>query len=164
MNLECWWRTDAEAEVPILWPPDRKNWLIRKDHDAGKDWRQEEKGKTEDEMVGWHHQLNGQEFEQALGIGDGQGSLVCHNPWGRKESYTTEQQNWTKAPEWLESTLLCVCFCNEQFTQSSSSLYQITLSNRDSVCIFETKITEQRSIILKKNTIHQVEKNSHLFP
>ena len=64
-------RTDAEAEAPILWPPDGKNWLFRKDPDAGKDWEQEEKGTTEDEMVGWHHQLNGHEFEQALGVGDG---------------------------------------------------------------------------------------------
>ena len=63
-------RTGAEAETPILWPPDGKNWLIGKDPDAGKDWRQEQKGMTEDEMVGWHHQLDGQEFEQALGIGD----------------------------------------------------------------------------------------------
>ena len=78
-------RTNAEAEAPIVWPPDVKNWLIGKDSDAGKDWRQEEKGTTEDEMVGWHHRLNGHEFEQALGTGDGQGSLVCCSPWGRKE-------------------------------------------------------------------------------
>ena len=64
-------RTDAEAEVPILWEPDAKNWLFREDPDAGKDWRQEEKGTTEDEMVGWHHQLDGHEFEQTLGVGDG---------------------------------------------------------------------------------------------
>ena len=73
-----------------------KDWLIGKDPDAGKDWRQEEKGATEDEMVGWHHQLNGNEFEQAPGIGDGQGSLVCCSPWGHKESDTTEQLNWTE--------------------------------------------------------------------
>ena len=88
-------RTDAEAEVPILWPPDVKNWLIGKDPDAGKDWRQEEKGVTEDKMVGWHHQLNGHEFKQAPGAGDGQGSLVCCTPWGHKESDMTEQLNWT---------------------------------------------------------------------
>jgi len=86
--------TDAEAEAPILWPPDAKNWLIGKDPDAGKDWRQE-KGTTEDEMVGWHHQFYGHEFEQALGVGDEQGSLACCSPWGRKESDTTEQLNWT---------------------------------------------------------------------
>ena len=70
-------RTNVEAEVPLLWPSDEKNWLTGKDPDAGKDWRQEEKGMTEDEMVGWHHQLDGHEFEQASGVGDGQGSLVC---------------------------------------------------------------------------------------
>ena len=89
-------RTDAEAETPILWPPDAKNWLIVKDHDAGKDWRQEERRMTEDEMLGWHHQLNGHEFKQALGVGDGQGSLVCCSPWDRKESDTTEWLNWTE--------------------------------------------------------------------
>ena len=87
-------RTDAEA--PILWPPDVNNWLIGKDPDAGKDWRQEEKGTIEDEMVGWHHQLDGHEFEQAPGVGDRQGSLVCCSPWGRKESDMTEQLNWTE--------------------------------------------------------------------
>ena len=86
-------RTDDEAETLILWPPDAKSRLIRKDPDAGKDWRQEEKGKTEDEMVGWHHWLNGHEFEQALGDGEGQGSLVCCSPWGRKESDMTEWLN-----------------------------------------------------------------------
>ena len=83
-------RTNAEAETPVLWPPHAKNWLIGKDPDAGRDWGQEEKGTTEDEMVGWHHWLNGHEFEQALGIGDGQGSLACCSPWDRKESDTTE--------------------------------------------------------------------------
>ena len=78
-------RTDAKAEIPVLWPPHAKNWLIWKDPDAGKVWRQEEKGSTEDEMVGWHHWLDGHEFEQALGVGDWQGSLVCCSPWGHKE-------------------------------------------------------------------------------
>ena len=86
-------RTDAEAETSILWPPDVKNWLIGKDPDAGKDWRQEKKGTTEDEMVGWHHQLDGHEFEKALGVDDGQGSLACCSPWGHKESDTIEQLN-----------------------------------------------------------------------
>ena len=89
-------RTDAKAETPILWPPDAKNWLIGKDPDAGKDCRREEKGMTEDEMVGWHHWLNGHEFEQALGVGDGQGSLACCSPWGHKELDMTEQLNWTE--------------------------------------------------------------------
>ena len=79
-------RTDAKAEAPILWPPDMKNWLIGKGPDAGKDWRQEEKGMTEDGIVGWHHWLNGHEFEQAPGVGDGQGSLACCSPGGHKES------------------------------------------------------------------------------
>ena len=85
-------RTDAEAEAPVLWPPDVKSQLIRKDPDAGKDWRQEEET-TEDEMVGWHHWLNGHEFEQALGVGEGQGSLVCCNLSGCKELDTTEWLN-----------------------------------------------------------------------
>ena len=90
-------RTDAEAETPILWPSDVKNWFTGKDPDAGKDWRQEEKGTTEDEMVGWHHRL-GHKFEQAPGVGGGQGSLACCSPWGRKKSDTTEQLNWTEIP------------------------------------------------------------------
>ena len=85
--------TDAEAEAPILWPPDKKSWLTGKDPDAGKDWREKEKRKTEDKMVGWHHRLNGHEFEQAPGDGEGQGSLVCCSPWGHKELDTTEQLN-----------------------------------------------------------------------
>ena len=89
-------RTDAEAETPILWPADVKNSLIGKDPDTGKDWRQEEKGMTEDEMVGWHHLFNGHEFEPALGIGDRQGSLGYCNPWGHKESDTTERLNWSE--------------------------------------------------------------------
>ena len=87
-------RTDAEAETPILRPPDVKNWLIGKDPDAGKDWRREKKGTTEDEMVGWHHRLSRDEFEEAPGVGDGQGGLACYSPWGCKESDTTE---WLKS-------------------------------------------------------------------
>ena len=90
-------RTDVEAETPILWPPDAKSWLIWKDSDAGKDWRWEEKGTTEDEMVGWHHRLNGHEFKQALGVGNGQGSLSCCLPCGRKKSDMTEWLNWTES-------------------------------------------------------------------
>ena len=83
-------KNDAEAEAPILWPPDGKNWLIGKDLDAGRDWKQEEKEMTEDEMVGWSHWLNGHEFEQAPGVGDGQGSLACCSPWDHKKSDMTE--------------------------------------------------------------------------
>ena len=82
-------RTDAEAVAPIIWPPDVKNKLIGKDHDAGKDWRQEANGMTEDEMVGWHHRLNGHEFEQTLGDSEGQGSLAWCSSWGGKESDMT---------------------------------------------------------------------------
>ena len=81
--LNIHWKDWCWTETPILWPTDAKNWLIWKDPDAGKDWRQEEKGTTEDEMVGWHHQLDGHEFEQALGVGDEQGSLACCSPWSR---------------------------------------------------------------------------------
>ena len=88
-------RTDAEAEAPILWPPDVKNWLIGKDPDAGQDWRQE-KGMTEDEMVGWHHWPYGHEFEQAPGVGDGQGGLSWWSLCIHKESDTTERVNWTE--------------------------------------------------------------------
>ena len=97
-------RTDAEAETPILWPPDAKSWLTGKDPDAGKDWRREEKGMTKDELVGWHHQLNEHKFEQAPGDGDGQGGPVCCSPWGRKESDVTEWLNWTVSYCWLNKT------------------------------------------------------------
>ena len=87
-------RTDAKAKAQILWPSDMKNWLTGKDPDAGKDWREEEKETTDDEMVGWHHQLHGHKFVQALGVGDGQGNLACCSPWGHKESDMTEWLNW----------------------------------------------------------------------
>jgi len=93
-------RTNAEAETPILWPPDVKNWLLGKDPDAGKDWGQEKKGTTEDEMVGWHNWLDRPEFEQTPGVGDGQGSLVCCSSWGHKESDMTEWLNWTLWENW----------------------------------------------------------------
>ena len=89
-------RTNAKAETPILWPPHAKSWLIGKDSDAGRDWGQEEKGATEDEMAGWHHRLDGHEFGWTPGVGDGQGGLACCNSWGHKESDTTEQMNWTE--------------------------------------------------------------------
>ena len=85
--------TDTEAEAPILWPPDVKNWLIWKDPNVGKNWSQEKKGMTEDEIVGWDHWLKGYEFEQALGDGEGQGSLACCSLWDHKESDTAEQLN-----------------------------------------------------------------------
>ena len=95
-------RTDAEAETPVLWPPHAKNWLIGKDSDAGRDWGQEEKGVKEDEMVGWHHQLDGHESEWTPGVDDGQGGLVCCNSWGCKESDMTERLNWTDTVVYAE--------------------------------------------------------------
>ena len=94
-------RNHAKAETPVLWPPHVKSWLIGKDSDAGRDWGQEEKGTTEDEMAGWHHRLDGREFESTPGVGDGQGGLACCDSWGRKELDTSERLNWT---------VLCLCF------------------------------------------------------
>ena len=106
-------RTDTEAEAPILWPSDVNNWLIGKDPDAGKDWRQEEKGMTDDEMIKWHYWLKGHEFEQAMRVSDGtcQGSLAYCCPWGHKELDVTEWLNWTdlkvsRSP-WAEQSLVC---------------------------------------------------------
>ena len=89
-------RTDVEAETPVLWPPHEKSWITGKDPDAGRDWGQEEKGPTEDEMVGWHHWFNVHGFGWTLGVGDAQGGLACCDSWGRKESDTTEWLNWTE--------------------------------------------------------------------
>ena len=89
-------RTDVEAETPVLWPSDAKSWLTGKDPDAGRNWGQEEKGTTEDGMVGWYHWLNGHGFGWTLGVGDGQGGLVCCGSWGCKESDTTDRLNWTE--------------------------------------------------------------------
>jgi len=95
-SLMFFGRNDAKAETPVLWPPHVKSWLIGKDSDAGRDWGQEEKWTTEDEMVGWHHLLDGHEFEWTPGVGDGQEGLACCNSWGCKESDTTEWLNWTE--------------------------------------------------------------------
>ena len=89
-------RTEVEAETPVFWPPDVKSWLFWEDPDAGKDWGQVEKGTTENEMVGWHHWLNGHGFGRTLGVGDGQGGLACFGSWGCKESDMTEWLNWTE--------------------------------------------------------------------
>ena len=93
-------RPDAKAETPILWPPHVKSWLIGKDSDAGRNWEQEEKGITEDEMAGWHHRLNAHESEWTPGVGDWQGGLACCSSWGCKESDMSEQLNWTEL-NWL---------------------------------------------------------------
>ena len=108
-------RTDIEAETPILWPPDTKNWLIGKDPDAGKDWRQEVKETTEDEIFGWHHRFYGHEFEQVPGVGDGQGCLVWGSPLGHKESDTTERLNWTAVVLPLCLFLWCLYVINNYF-------------------------------------------------
>ena len=118
MGMETAGQSDNECSwhwVSLHWPPDAKSWLPGRDPDAGKDWRREEKGTTEDEMVGWHRRLDGHELEQAPGVGDGQGSLACYGPWGRKESDRTEKLNnndkvWgsgvppTIPLEWLQCT------------------------------------------------------------
>ena len=96
-------RNDAKAETPVLWPPHVKSWLIGKDSDAGRDWGQEEKGRTEDEMAGWHHRLDGRESEWTPRVGDGQWGLACCNSWGHKQSNTTEQLNWLN---WSTTVLL----------------------------------------------------------
>ena len=119
-------RTDAEAEAPIFWLPDAKNWLLRKDPDAGNDWRQEKKGTMEDEMVGWHHQLDGHGFEQAPRVGQGHGSLACCSLWGRKESDTTEWLNWSEFLLRLgicESVVFGWMALSEMVTLSLSSLW-----------------------------------------
>ena len=120
-------RTDAEVEAPILWTLNTKSWLIRKDPDAGKDWRQEKKGTTKDEMVGWHHRLNGHEFEQALGDGEGHGSLGCCSPWCRKELDMTEWQVSNK--------------CSIVVTQNCKDVLHMELgfSNSKSLCLLITQ-------------------------
>ena len=92
------------AKPPILWPRHTKSWLIGKDSDSGRDWGQEERGTTEDEMAGWHHWLNGHEFEWTPGVGDGPGGLACCNSWVRKESDTTERLNWTELKTYVLQT------------------------------------------------------------
>ena len=110
-----WIFIGRKGRAPILGPPDLKSWRIGQDPDAGKDWRQEKKGMTVDEMVGWHHWLNGQEFEQALGVGDGQGSLAWCSPWGHKESDMTERLNWT---EWSQCRALCMTASMQPWTNA----------------------------------------------
>ena len=97
-------KTDAKAETLILWPPDAKSWLLGKYFDAGRDWGQEEKGMTVDEMAGWHHRLYGYEFEWNLGVGDGHGGLACYDSWGHKELDMTEWLNWTELNKTLMAT------------------------------------------------------------
>ena len=111
-------RNDAKAETPGLWPPHAKSWLIVKDSDAGKDWGQE-KGTTEDETAGWHHRLDGPEFEWIPGVGDGQGGLACCNSWGRKESDTTEWVNWSELKSIYYWDLFKVKHCGQAWSQNN---------------------------------------------
>ena len=115
-------RNVAKAETPVLWPPHAKSWLIGKDSDAGRDWGQEKKWMTEDEMAGWHHWRDGRESEWTPGAGDGQGGLVCCDSWGRRESDTTEQLNWTE----LNKNLLFKTFWN-QYTKPFNFYIEIEI-------------------------------------
>ena len=161
--------TDVEAETPILWPPDAESWLIWKDPDAGKDWGQEEKGMTEDEMVGWHHRLNGHGFGWTPGVGDGQGGLACCSSWGHKESDTTEHLNWTeqtRLSDWTELNALnnvVVKGANPNTVKKSRYTLQLALykcsshseiqSTMDCVstvgCIYWEKSTYRRTHIIQ---------------
>ena len=119
-------RTAVEAETPVLWPPDVKSWLFGKDPDAGKEWGQEEKGMTEDEMVGWHHWLDGHGFGWAPGVGDGLGGLACCGSWGCKESDMTERLNWTELNTFSQSDTPFHLWCHLLFqplAQQPSLLY-----------------------------------------
>ena len=113
-------RNDANAETPVLWPPHAKSWLIGKDSDAGRDWGQEEKGTTEDEMAGWHHWLDGRESEWTLGVGDGQGGLVCCDSWVCKESDTTEWLNWLTELEEEVNWFALSAYCFMAHTQNKT--------------------------------------------
>ena len=137
-----------KLKLLILWSPDAKNWLTGKDPDAGKDWRQEEKGMTENDTVGWHHQLDGHEFEQALGVDDGRGSLACCSLWGRKESDTTEWLNWTARdlPDpgiKLASLALAVRFFTPEPPGKPSVTYMWNLISDTDELIYETEADSQ---------------------
>ena len=132
--LNIHWKDWCEAETLILWPPHAKSRLIGKDPDAGRDWGQE-KGTIEDQMAGWHHRLNGHEFEKAPGVGDGQGSLTCGSPWGRKESDTTEWLNWTERlhetiiSQWVAKSVTFIIHYTHTHTHTHTN---ISLERKDS--------------------------------
>ena len=118
-------RNDAKAETPVLWPPHAKSWLIGEDSDAGRDWGQEEKGMTEDEMAGWHHSIDGREFEWTPGVRDGQGGLECCDSWGCKESDMTDRLNWTELCVYVcvcVCMCMCVCVCTHSISQCCLTL------------------------------------------
>ena len=132
-------RTDDEAETPILWPLDVKNWLIWKDRDAGKDWRQEVKGTTEDEMAGWHHWLDGHEFEWTLEVDNGQGGLACCSSWGHKQSDTIEQLNWTELN--THTPFGCIVFFSPYMKKSKG-----TSSEKQYLFLRSDKVPELHSV------------------
>ena len=140
-------RTDAEAEAPVFWPPSVKSWLIGKDTDAGIDWGQEEKGMTEDEMVGWHHWLSRREFEQAPGVGDGQGNLECCSPWDHKESDSTERVNNNMSPIFLFISWIVVLSINESLVSVQLlSLVQLFVTLWTAVHLASLSITNSQSL------------------
>ena len=124
-------RNDAKAETPVLWPPHVKSWLIGKDSDAGRDWGQEKKGTTEDEMAAWRHRLDGCESEWTLGVGDGHRGLVCCNSWGRKESDTTEWLNWTEGINTQEDVIYDVKNSQRGKGQWKCRIVKMCLNLRD---------------------------------
>ena len=143
-------RTDAEAETPILWPPHAKRWLIGKGSDSGRDWGQQEKGTTEDEMAGWHHRLDGCDSEWTLGVGDGQGGLVCCDSWGRKESDTTEQLNWTENQYLRHKDINCVAisriYCKMRILWITAKLIFLFKT----LCIYLYVTSHERNILKLK--------------
>ena len=142
-------RNDAKAETPILWSPHAKSWLIGKDSDAGRDWGQEEKGMTEDEMAGWHHRLHGRECEWTPGVGDGQGGLACCDSWGCKESDMTEQLIWSEAGFVLFFLILI------RYFQIADFIWMLKMSNdyincvpiQSRVILTEQFLESQKSIL-----------------
>ena len=134
---------EAKAETPVLWPPHVKSWLIGKDSDAQRDWGQEEKGMTEDEMAGWHHWLDGRESEWTPGVGDGQGGLACCDSWGCKESDTTERLNWTELNWWL----IHVRFDRKQQNSVKQlSFKKLQEKRKRNIFISHTKLSQGREI------------------
>ena len=142
---------DAEAEIPVLWPPHAKSWLIGKDSDAGRDWGEEEKGTTQDEMAGWHHRLSGCELEWTLGVGDGQGGLSCCNTWGRKESHTTEGLKWTE----LKNVSKVNISPNQHFPLKCIIYFSILFSNIEIILFMTPKKALFRDLIIIIITISQ---------
>ena len=150
-------RNDAKAETPGLWPPHAKSWLIGKDSDAGRNWGQEEKGTTEDEMAGRHHRLDGHKFEWTLGVGDGQGGLACCDSWGHKESDTTERLNWIATKLGSNFCIFCIGFSSflDKILANFAILFsaKMLLSIRITVRIWFLIVISQNQF-LGKNVSH----------